>query len=256
MTASRVERRVLALRDPARAAFTQGFFRTGPGEYGEGDRMVGLTVPQVRALAKEFRDLPLGEVETLLESPWHETRLLALIILTLQYARADDAARDRVFRLYLRRTDRINNWDLVDASAAQIVGAHLLATRTTAPLVKLARSQSLWERRIAMVATLQFIRSGEPRVACAIARLLLGDRHDLIHKATGWMLREVGKRDVAMLRAFLDRHAKEMPRTALRYAIERFTAAERKRYMAIPRRSTTRALNPKPKTRRITAVQK
>ena len=238
-TAATVLRRLRAMRDPARGRFLQRFFRSGPGEYAEGDRMLGLTVPQLRALAREFRDLPLAQVDTLLDSAWHEARLLALLILTLQYPRAEARGRARIHRLYLRRTDRINNWDLVDASAPQIVGAHL-ESRSRAPLRRLARSRNLWERRIAMVATLHFIRRNDLDDAFAIARLLLDDDHDLIHKATGWMLREAGKRDATALRAFLDRHAAAMPRTALRYAIERFSPAERARYLKVPRKTKPR----------------
>jgi 3-methyladenine DNA glycosylase AlkD len=233
----RVARLIARLRrtgSPQRAAALRRFFKTGPGQYGEGDRFLGLTVPQVRALVAEYSDLTLAEVETLLESPWHEARLLALVVLVRQYRRAPAARRTAIYRLYLRRSDRINNWDLVDLSAPGIVGAHLL-TRRRDVLARLARSPSVWERRIAMLATSRFIRDGQMTDTLALAEQLLGDRHDLIHKAIGWMLREVGKRDQGALRAFLNRHAAHMPRTALRYAIERLPAADRRRYLAIPR---------------------
>ena len=227
---------VAALRraaDPDRARFLPTFFKTGPGQYGEGDRFLGLTMPEVRRFAAEYRDLSLEGLEELLESPWHEVRTLALAILVGRYRRVA-AERDAIFDLYLRRTDRINNWDLVDISAPDIVGRHLL-TRGRGVLRRLARSTSLWERRIAIVATYGFIREGQFDDTLTIATRLLADRQDLIHKAVGWMLREVGKRDERVLRRFLDRHAPVMPRTALRYAIERLPPADRKAYLAIPR---------------------
>ncbi len=232
--------------DPVRAQFLPSFFKTGPGQYGEGDRFLGLTVPQTRRLAVEYQELPLEELEALLESAWHEARLLALLILVRRYKRATAADRQAIVRLYLRRTDRINNWDLVDTSAPDILGAHLL-TRSRAVLRRLARSSSLWERRIAIVSTYRFIREGQFRDTLELAERLLGDRHDLIHKAVGWMLREVGKRDEAVLRRFLDRHAPAMPRTALRYAIERLPPSDRQRYMALPRTVLdTRAVRRRP----------
>jgi len=227
------------LADPARAAGSQRYFRTAPGEYGAGDRFMGLDAAQIRRLAREFARLSLPEVEALLESPWHEARLLAVVLLANAYARADARAQAGIYRLYLRRTDRINNWDLVDASAPEVVGGHLLE-RSRAPLRKLARSQSVWERRIAVVATHHFIRRGDFDDTLRLARLLMDDEHDLIHKAVGWMLREVGKRDEHTLLGFLDRHASELPRTALRYSIERLTPGQRKRYMSAPRQSTKR----------------
>jgi 3-methyladenine DNA glycosylase AlkD len=225
-----------ALREagnPADAEFLQRFFKTGPGQYGEGDQFLGIRVPATRRLTREFRDLSLPDVETLLHDKWHEARLLALTLLDDAYARGDSAEREAIFRLYLRNTDYINNWDLVDGSAPGIVGAHL-ATRSRTRLDNLARSKKLWERRIAIIATLHFIRHNEFDDTFRIAALLLGDSHDLIHKAVGWMLREVGKRDRARLEEFLDEHTPAMPRTALRYAIERMTPTERGRYMAIP----------------------
>lgn len=239
-SAREIERRLKALSNPARAAALQRFFKTGPGEYGEGDRFVGLTMPQARQLAKEFADLPLREVETLLESPWHEARTLAVVIMANRYGNADARERDAICRLYLRRTDRINNWDLVDISAPRVVGEHL-ATRSRAPLRRLARSKLLWDRRVAIISTAAFIRRNEFADTLEIARMLLGDEHDLIHKAVGWMLREVGKRDERTLRAFLNQHAAEMPRTALRYSLERLSPALKRHYMALPRKSTRRA---------------
>jgi 3-methyladenine DNA glycosylase AlkD len=222
--------RLRALANPADAKFLQRFFRTGPGEYGEGDRFLGIRVPDTRKVARDMSGMPLDQVVLLLESPWHEARLLAVIILGDAYEHGTAAERDAIFRLYLRNATRINNWDLVDVSAPNVVGAHL-ATRPRAKLDRLARSRNLWERRIAIVSTAHFIRNGELDDTLRISRVLMNDPHDLIHKAVGWMLREVGKRDRAPLVAFLDEHAHEMPRTMLRYAIEHFSPAERRRYM-------------------------
>ena len=227
-------RRIRQLADPRRGLSSQRFFKTGRGQYGEGDRFLGLTVPQIRGIAREFAALPLAEVEKLLESPWHEARLLAVVLLANGYRRGDAGTRNRIYRLYLRRTDRINNWDLVDVSAPSVVGAHLL-DRSRAPLRKLARSKNLWERRIAIVATQHLIQQRQFDDTLALAELLFDDEEDLMHKAVGWMLREVGKRDEHALVAFLDKHAGAMPRTALRYAIERLSPAQRGRYMATPR---------------------
>lgn len=220
-----------ALGSPAVAAVLQRFFKTGPGEYGAGDCFRGIHVPALRALARQHAGLPSPQVLRLLASRWHEDRLLALLILVCQFERGDEAARARIFALYCAQTSRINNWDLVDLSAPNIFGAWLLARDDLAPFARLARSELLWERRIAIVGTHAFIRQGRFDVTLAQAVRLLGDRHDLIHKATGWMLREVGKRDAAVLTRFLDRHAGQMPRTMLRYAIERFAPAVRQRYL-------------------------
>jgi 3-methyladenine DNA glycosylase AlkD len=221
------------LRDagnPTDAVFLQRFFKTGPGQYGEGDHFLGIRVPATRTLARRFADLPVSDIEKLLHDKWHEARLLALVLLVGRYERGDVAERQRAYRLYLANTDRINNWDLVDLSAPNIVGAHL-ESRSRASLDKLARSKSLWERRISIVATYWFIRRRQFDDTFRISTALLGDKHDLIHKAVGWMLREVGKRDESVLERFLDEHAKTMPRTALRYSIERMTPERRKHYM-------------------------
>jgi 3-methyladenine DNA glycosylase AlkD len=231
MTVSAVRRRLQEAGNPEDAVFLQRFFKTGAGQYGEGDHFLGIRVPMTRTLAREFADLPISDIEKLLHDKWHEARLLALVLLVNRYERSDAAGKETLFRCYLANTDRINNWDLVDLSAPGIVGAHL-ETRSRALLDKLAKSKSLWERRIAIVATYRFIRRGEFDDTLRIATTLLGDSHDLIHKAVGWMLREVGKRDERVLDEFLDEHAPEMPRTALRYSIERMSPAKRKRYMA------------------------
>ncbi|MFI5279885.1 MAG: DNA alkylation repair protein [Gemmatimonadales bacterium] len=229
MTAA-IHRDVIALANPVRAKHSQRFFKTGPGEYGHGDRFLGLSVPQVRALESKHRSASLTTLTRLLRSKWHEERLLALIILVRQYRSAGASEREAIFRLYLRSTDYINNWDLVDCSAWQIVGAHL-AGGGRARLVRLARSKSLWERRIAIIATAYYINHGEFGDTLKMARILRDDPHDLIHKAVGWMLREVGKRDRAVEEKFLRQHAARMPRTMLRYAIEKFPQALRRRYL-------------------------
>ncbi len=219
-----------ALGKPARARAAQWYFKTGPGEYAEGDRFMGLDVPTLRSLAREHQSLPMPTLATLLESPWHEERLLALLILVHQYAVGTDATQRAIYRLYIGSTKCINNWDLVDSSAGQIVGAHL-ADRSRSPLVRLARSRDLWKRRIAMIATSHYIKEGDFRDTLRIAGLLVNDEHDLIHKAVGWMLREVGNRDRRAEESFLRRHATHMPRTMLRYAIERFPAGLRRKYL-------------------------
>ncbi|MFO0756057.1 MAG: DNA alkylation repair protein [Byssovorax sp.] len=227
-TAKQVRAALHAAADPERARSSMRFFKTGPGQYGEGDRFVGVTVPAQRAIARAHRGLPLAEIEALLASAIHEERLTALLILVDTAARGDGATKQACYDLYLRNLKWVNNWDLVDSSAPAVVGDHL-RDRDRRILRKLARSSNLWERRVAMIATLAFIRAGETEDAFAIARLLLDDTHDLMHKAVGWMLREVGKYvGKAPLVAFLEAHAAEMPRTALRYAIEHFPEAERK----------------------------
>ena len=225
-------RRLRDFADRDRAAFVQGFFKTGPGQYGEGDQFLGLNVPSLRKVAREFGALPLRDLRQLLDSKWHEERLLALVILVDQYGRGDAKQRAAIYKLYMASTDRINNWDLVDSSAPQIVGGQL-ATRSRKPLYRLAKSKSVWERRIAILATYHFIRMGEFNDTFALTESLLDDKHDLIHKAAGWMLREVGKRDRAALEDFLRKHAAKMPRTMLRYAIERFEPAVRRRYLTL-----------------------
>ncbi len=224
MTLAEIRRNLRSLGSSARAEVSQRYFKTGKGEYGEGDRFLGLDAATMHSLAKQYRETPLPVVGQLLHSPWHEERLVALLILVRQFAKGD---RDAILALYLANTDRINNWDLVDCSAPQIVGAHA----TSELLRKLARSQSVWERRIAIMATQHLIRENNFEPTLTIAGMLLDDQHDLIHKAVGWMLREVGKRDVAVEKRFLDAHAATMPRTMLRYAIERFPERERRHYL-------------------------
>jgi 3-methyladenine DNA glycosylase AlkD len=228
LQALRAELRALA--DPADGLFLQRFFKTAPGQYGAGDRFLGLRVPDLRRLARDYRELDHAQALEMLGSEWHEERLLALMMMVEQYRRGDAAHRDKIHRSYLANTRYINNWDLVDASASQIVGQHLPAGKIAA-LEQLARSEDLWERRIAIVSTFHFIKKGEFRPTLRIAQLLLNDPHDLIHKAVGWMLREVGKRDRKALDGFLLKRYKVMPRTMLRYAIERHPEAVRQRYL-------------------------
>lgn len=211
---------------PARAKTNAGFFKTGKGEYGEGDVFCGVTMPDIRKIAKQYSGLSLTDLRRLLASKIHEERLLALIILVQRF-QTDLNRQSVIYRFYLSQTRRINNWDLVDASAPRIVGEYLNA-RQRGVLTRLAKSKILWERRIAIVSTFRFIQEGDLRDTFRIAESLLHDPHDLIHKASGWMLREAGKKDVLALRAFLDRHAACMPRTMLRYAVERLPERERK----------------------------
>ena len=219
-----------AAADPADAEVLRRYFKTGPGEYGEGDRFLGVRVPAVRRLARAHDELSLEECAELLRSEIHEERLLALHLLVRRHQRGSAAQREAVYRLYLASTAHVNHWDLVDTSAADIVGAHL-AQGNRAPLLALARSASVWERRIAIIATFHFIRHGELEPTLRIAEMLLGDGHDLIHKAVGWMLREVGKRDPASAEAFLRAHCRAMPRTMLRYAIEKLPEPLRQQYL-------------------------
>ncbi len=220
-----------AAANPDDALFLQRYFKTGPGEYGEGDVFIGIRVPVIRKIAAAHKDLPLDDTLDLLRSPIHEDRMVALMILVRQMRSKDHEVRRAIYEAYLANTRYINNWDLVDTSAEYIVGAWL-QERSRAPLRRLARSKSLWERRIAVLSTFHFIKLGEYDEALRIAGMLLGDREDLIHKATGWMLREIGNRDGDVEREFLRIHYRSMPRTMLRYAIEKFPEAERKRWMA------------------------
>jgi 3-methyladenine DNA glycosylase AlkD len=229
-----VQKEARSKANPSRAEALQRFFKTGKGEYGEGDRFLGLTVPQVRKLARENPDLDTQQLSELLGSPWHEERLLALLILVRRYGKASSGmVKNQVFRFYLRNTRAINNWDLVDVTCRDIVGAHL-HDKNRSILYRLARSRNLWERRIAVISTSYFINQSESADALAISEILLHDDHDLIHKAVGWMLREVGKRcSCAVLENFLDKHAAAMPRVMLRYSLEKMTAEKRAYYMSL-----------------------
>lgn len=231
LTAAASLERLRALGSEQDARFLQRYFKTGPGEYGAGDRFLGVRVPAVRRLVRALDPLPLTEVDALLQSQWHEARLLALLGLVRRYERGDTRSRIAVYRLYLARTAFINNWDLVDVSAPRVVGAHLL-TRSRAPLHRLSRSRSLWERRIAVMATMRFIAEGDVAETLALADRLLDDGHDLIHKAMGWTLREAWKVEPAAVAVFVRGHRARMPRTMLRYAIEKQPPAERRAWLA------------------------
>lgn len=231
-TSGQVAAALKKLETSEKAASSAWFFKTGRGQYGYGDVFIGVTVPEQRRVAKAFRELPFTEVVKLLKSKIHEHRLTALLILVEQYKRGDEKTRAKIVKRYLAHTKRVNNWDLVDTSAPHIVG-HYLLDKNRRVLYKLAKSKNLWERRIAIVATLAFIRHGESADTFAIAELLLADPHDLIRKATGWMLREVGKRvSRPALVKFIKVHKANMPRTTLRYATEHFPPEIRKAFLA------------------------
>jgi len=212
----------------------KSFFKTGPGQYGEGDQFLGVKVPDTRRIVRESDPLEKSDIVSLLRSPIHEERLLALLILVRRYERGDTTAREAAVKLFLAEARFVNNWDLVDTSAPYILGPWLL-DRDRSILEKMAKSPVLWDRRIAILATFAFIRANDFAWTLKLSEMLLGDGHDLMHKAVGWMLREVGNRDEMALRGFLDRHVSKMPRTMLRYAIEKFPPAERKSWLARPR---------------------
>lgn len=230
LTARQLQRELVAVANPDRAASSAWFFKTGPGEYGEGDRFIGVAVPVLRKIALRFRELPLTEIERMLASPIHEHRLAALEILVAQYEGGTADLRQRVFDFYLDHTARINNWDLVDASAPYIIGEHL-RSQPRDLLYQLATSTNIWERRIAIVSTFAFLRDRDCDDLFEIVCMLLPDRHDLIRKASGWALREAGKISSDRLLDFLSRHYSQISRTTLRYAIERFSAPIRLRIL-------------------------
>lgn len=227
-TAQKIEKRLKQLGDAKDAEHAQRFFKTGPGEYGEGDVFLGIRVPVLRKLAKQLINTPLDDTIELLQSPFHEARLTTLLIWTYQAKRGDESLP--LYRAYLANTDRINNWDLVDVTAKHIVGRHLFE-RSRKPLTKLAKSKSLWERRIAILSTLYFIRRNDFDDTLALADILLNDTEDLMHKAVGWMLREVGNRNREIEENFLLPRYQQMPRTMLRYAIERFPEPRRQEFL-------------------------
>ena len=207
------------------------FFKTGKGEYGEGDIFLGLTVPEQRILARKYTNLVLDDVKKLLESKYHEHRLMGLFILVYKYERSNEKEKAGIKDFYLENKHRGNNWDLVDSIAGKIIGKHLI-DKDKKVLYELAKSESIWDRRIAIISTFEFIKNGKFEDTLKISKILLKDEHDLIHKAVGWMLREIGKRDLETLEKFLKRHYKKMPRTMLRYAIEKFPEIKRKKYLA------------------------
>ncbi len=207
------------------------FFKTGPGQYGQGDIFLGVTVPDIRVTIKEFVDLGLSDLQKLLDSPYHEERLSALLILVMKYPRADNREQKKIYEFYLKNTKKINNWDLVDLTAEKIIGPYL-EDKSKDILFKLAQSKNLWERRISILSTFYYIKKGESKLTLQIAQILLDDKHDLIHKAVGWMIREIGKRcGEKEEEDFLKKHYKQMPRTMLRYAIERFEENKRLKYL-------------------------
>jgi 3-methyladenine DNA glycosylase AlkD len=230
MLIAALQRELEGLGEVSRAAVLQRFFKTGPGEYGAGDRFRGIRVPVLRGLARKYQDVSPAEAGRLLQSSFHEDRLLALFILIRLYYRGDQAVREEIHRLYLEHTRLVNNWDLVDASAPHLVD-HYLADHPDGTLTQLATSRDLWERRMAIIATFHFVKQQDFDETLRIARLLLGDPEDLIHKAVGWMLREVEKRQTTVAEAFLQSHYRNMPRTMLRYAIERLPEARRQAYL-------------------------
>ena len=230
MKAKEISKRLQKMGDKEDARFLQRFFKTGVGQYGEGDIFLGIRVPALRKLAKEYKDLPPEEALPLLQSPYHEERLFALILFVNAFAQGDETIQKKIYDLYMANTRYINNWDLVDISAPNIVGAFLME-RSKKPLYQLVKAKSLWGRRIAMLATFYFIRSNKFADTLKIAGILLQDKEDLIHKAVGWMLREVGKRDIEYAESFLQKYCQVMPRTMLRYAIEKFTQSKRQMFL-------------------------
>ena len=216
--------------NPAQTKIHLRFFKTGKGEYGEGDKFLGIKVPVSRQIAKEFKDLSLDDIQDLLNSKIHEERLIALFILTEQYRKGDEEKKKFIYNFYLKNTKQVNNWDLVDLSAERIIGAYLL-DKDKQILFKLAQSKNLWERRIAVISTFNFIRNGIYDATVEISDILLNDDHDLIHKAVGWMLREIGNRNLSAEESYLKKHYKNMPRTMLRYAIEKFPEKKRQAYL-------------------------
>lgn len=232
---SKYKKELHNLADPHKANLLQKFFKTGKGEYAEGDKFLGITVPKQRGLIKNYLELSLDDLAVLLSSVWHEERLSALLILVQQYQKNKKFdGQKEIYNFYLDNVEAVNNWDLVDLSAPHIIGHHLfINNENRSVLYLLAQKQNFWQRRIAIVATHYFIRNHEYQDAILIIKKLLGDKEDLIHKACGWMLREIGKRDIKTLKKFLKNNLNKMPRVMLRYAIERFPEAERKSYLAV-----------------------
>ncbi len=218
------------LASPEKAKVLQRFFKTGPGEYGEEDIFLGITVPEQRQIAKKYIGLNLNKIQELLKSKVHEHRLVALLILVEKFKKSDDREKANIFNFYMRNIKYVNNWDLVDLTAPNIVG-EFLNDKKKDILYKLAESNSLWEKRVSIIATFAFIRNNEFDDALRISKILIKDYHDLIHKDVGWMLREIGKRNKEILEEFLNKHSKEMPRTMLRYAIEKFPDGLRRKYL-------------------------
>jgi len=229
---SQIKNDLKKLSNKEKAVVLMGFFKTAPGEYGEGDKFIGVTVPNTRIIAKKYQDISIDKTVELLKSEVHEHRLCALLILVVKYENGNQQEKKRIYHTYLKNSKYINNWDLVDLSAHKIVGEYiLLEPKERKTLLKLASSQDLWERRISIVATFAFIKKQQFDETLKISKILLEDSHDLIHKAVGWMLRELGKKDQSIEENFLEEHHKIMPRTMLRYSIEKFSDKKRKYYM-------------------------
>jgi len=233
MNAFNVKNQLLKLGDPVRAAHSLRFFKTGKGQYGEGDKFIGCTVPQTRSVAAKYSKLPLEEVANLLKDEIHECRLCALVILTNKYSKANELDRFEILNFYISHTNYINNWDLVDISAHKIVGEWFKNREDRSLIYQLADSDLLWDQRIAIVSTFTLIRNNDFNDILSLSEKFLSHKHDLIHKACGWMLREVGKRDEVVLTYFLEQFAHQMPRTMLRYSIEKFDEELRKHYLNI-----------------------
>ena len=230
MTSKELNKTLRRFADPVIAEHSLRFFKTGKGEYGEGDIFLGIRVPVLRQQAKIYKGISVSEIQKLLRSKYHEERLCALFVLTHHFEVGNKQERTKIYKLYLANTKYINNWDLVDATAHKVVGPYLF-DRNRAPLYKLCKSKNLWERRIAIIATYYFIKRDQFVDTLELSNRLLKDEEDLMHKAIGWMLREVGKRDISVEKKFLKAHYKKMPRTMLRYAIEKFPERERKKYL-------------------------
>jgi 3-methyladenine DNA glycosylase AlkD len=233
ITAKDAQQALRKVARPERVASTEQFFKAYPGGYSEGDKFLCCSVPATRLVAKDFYGMPLSELSKLISSEWHDDRLLALIILVHQYRKGSEAERQAIYDFCIKHMAHVNNWDLVDTSAGDIVGGYLL-DRPRDVLEKLARSDNLWVRRVSMISTFQFLKNGDPTTTIVIAEILLHDKHDLIQKAVGWMLREMGKRvDRAILLEFLDQHAHEMPRTMLSYSVEHLPPGQRAHYRSL-----------------------
>ena len=229
-TAHHIQQQLESLIDPVKREYLPKFFKTGKGQYGEGDQFLGVVVPNTRMVAKQYKNCDFSVMAELLQSPWHECRLCALLMLVERFRKSDETERKRIYDFYLSQTERINNWDLVDLSAPAIVGEYL-KDKPREDLYRLADSTLLWDQRIAIVANWKLIRYGEYFDILALSERLLNHKHDLMHKSIGWMLRELGKRDKELLIQFLDKHSTRMPRTMLRYSIEKFPEDERQYYL-------------------------
>ena len=230
MAAQKIHKILRGLAEPVIAEHSQRFFKTGKGEYGESDKFLGIRVPVLRQQVRKYKHITLKDILSLLKSPFHEERLFALLLLVENFTKGATVERTAIYKLYIKNTNYINNWDLVDSSAHYIVGAYL-EDKDKKPIYKLAASDSLWERRIAIMSTFHLIKKNEFDDALSVSKILKNDEEDLIHKAVGWMLREIGKRNLAVEKAFLKEHYQYMPRTMLRYAIEKFPEKERNRYL-------------------------